>query len=82
VRHQDYAAALGTLSEAMLAVLARAAVVQTGQAMQPAALTAQAALKGASLVFPFPTGRALSDATLGACTRRMNEAAPAGAAPP
>jgi integrase len=66
----------------MLEVLALAAVHLTGEIERPEALPAQAALKAPALVFPSPTGVALSDAALGACIRRMNEGAPDGGSLP
>ncbi|MCR0980617.1 tyrosine-type recombinase/integrase [Roseomonas populi] len=66
------------LTDAMLTVLAAAAVHVTGKIEGPDKLASQAALKGDALVFPSPSGLALSDAALGACIRRMNEDAPKG----
>ena len=62
------------LSDAMLEVLARMAVAQTGKTIPPAELAAQPSLKGRAYVFPSPSGKPFSDAALGACIRRLNEA--------
>ncbi|MBB5695504.1 tyrosine-type recombinase/integrase [Muricoccus pecuniae] len=67
------------LTDAMLEILSAAAVHVTGTIEGPDKLALQAALKADALVFPSPTGLALSDAALGACIRRMNEDASAGA---
>jgi integrase len=64
------------LAEAMLEVLSRAALYRTGEVLKPADLPGRPELTGSALVFPSPTGVALSDAALGACIRRMNEGAP------
>ncbi|WP_424140089.1 tyrosine-type recombinase/integrase [Roseomonas chloroacetimidivorans] len=66
------------LTDAMLTVLAAAAVHVTGKIEGPDKLASQATMAGDALVFPSPTGVALSDAALGACIRRMNEDAPKG----
>jgi integrase len=66
------------LTDAMLDVLAEVAGLQFGKAVKPADLADQDALKGKGWVFPSPKGLAFTDAALGACIRRMNEAAKPG----
>jgi integrase len=66
------------LTDAMLDVLVLAAVHVTGTIEVPAGLAAREELRAPVLIFPSPTGLALSDAALGACVRRMNEDAPEG----
>jgi integrase len=66
------------LTDAMLDVLAKVAALQVGKVVKPAELAGQDALKGKDWVFPSPRGLAFTDAALGACIRRMNEAAKPG----
>jgi integrase len=67
------------LSEAAVAVLERLAAMGRGKPTSGAALAAYAAQQREALLFPSPRDQALSDATLGACIRRMNGAVPEGA---
>jgi integrase len=78
-RQKDLPAHRVPLTAAMLDVLARAVALRTGTVPACETLAAQAALLGDSLVFPSAAATALSDATLGACIKRLNEAAPKGA---
>jgi integrase len=66
------------LSDAMLDLLARAAIGILGKIVSPGGLATETSLATPALVFPAPSGNALSDAALGACIRRMNEASPPG----
>lgn len=70
------------ITSPMLEVLQRIGSVQDGRALSLDDLRQLAASAGADVLFPSPTGRALSDAALGACVRRLNQAAPEGAPPP
>jgi integrase len=62
------------LGPVMLDVLARAVALRTGTTPAAGQIAAHAALFGDALVFPSAAGTALSDAALGACIKRMNEA--------
>jgi integrase len=63
------------LSRAAVAVLEMLAEMAEGKPITGPDLIAYAAGRGDALLFPAPRGGALSDATLGACIKRMNEAA-------
>ncbi|HEY4251480.1 MAG TPA: integrase arm-type DNA-binding domain-containing protein [Roseomonas sp.] len=63
------------LSAAAVAVLEVLADMVEGQPVIGADLARYASRQGDALLFPAPKGGALSDATLGACIKRMNEAA-------
>jgi integrase len=66
------------LTAPMLAVLARAVALRTGIVPAIEALPAQAALLRDGLVFPSLADGPLSDATLGACIKRLNADGPEG----
>jgi integrase len=66
------------LTAPMLEILATAAVHVTGTILAPADLAGTLALRTDALVFQSSNDRALSDAALAMCTRRMNDAAAAG----
>jgi integrase len=63
------------LTDAMLDVLALAAIHVTGELEKPDVFADREELRSPTLIFAGPKA-ALSDAALGACVRRMNEGAP------
>jgi integrase len=69
------------LSSAMVAVLRQVMVAPEAATASDPQMAAMAAALGKDLIFPSPTGVALSDAALGACVRRMNEALKPGQPP-
>lgn len=69
------------LSAAAMTVLEGLAEMAEGEPVAGKDLIAYAARQGDALLFPAPRGGALSDATLGACIKRMNEAAEEAALP-
>ncbi|MBR0653666.1 tyrosine-type recombinase/integrase [Plastoroseomonas arctica] len=71
------------LSGAAIDTLARAYSLLAGKPVTAAELPKLAALRGNSLIFPSSNlTKPLSDMTLSACIRRLNEARPEGAPPP
>lgn len=63
------------LSDAAMAVIGRMAALLCGEPKEGDDLHAFAKAQGDAFLFPAPRGGAFSDATLGACVKRLNEAA-------
>jgi integrase len=81
-RRRGLAAHRVPLTDAMLVTLARAAALATGEVEPVSRLQARVRLLGDALVFPSPSGKALSDMALSACVKRMNEDLPTGTPQP